>query len=304
MAAVSATLHDDEVPVDEALARRLVDSQFPQWAGLPLSPAGDGTDNRMFRLGDDLVVRLPRRPGTAADVAKEQAWVPQLAPRLPVAVPEPVGLGGPGEGYPFGWSVLRWLEGEEPGPGTVDDWERLGRDLAGVVATLHGTDTAGAVRGGRLAWYRGLPLASVADDVDAALAECRALEDLDLDVDEVGRCWRRLLAAPDPHVPHVWLHGDLRPANLLVRDGRLVAVLDFGSLSLGRPAAEHAALWHLPEAAGAAYRAELGVDDDTWARARGWALAVSLLAMPYYWRSWPEFARGGVDKVRRILAEG
>jgi aminoglycoside phosphotransferase (APT) family kinase protein len=300
---VTTTLHDDEVPVDEGLVRRLVDTQFPQWAGLPLSPAGSGTDNRMFRLGGDLVVRLPRRPATAADVAKEQAWIPRLAPALPIAVPAPVALGGPGEGYPFGWSVLRWIEGEEPGPETVDDWERLGRDLARVVAALHGADSADAVRGGRLAWYRGLPLASVAADVDAALADCRRLDGLDLDLDEVERVWRGLLATPDPDVAHVWLHGDLRPANLLVRGGRLVAVLDFGALSLGRPAAEHAALWHVPRAAGNAYRAELGLDDDTWARARGWALAVSLLAMPYYWRTWPEFAHGGVDKVRRILAE-
>lgn len=227
-------LHEDEVPVDLTLARRLVDEQFPQWADLPLSAAGDGTDNRMFRLGEELVVRLPRRPGTAADVAKEQTWIPRLGPVLPVDVPEPMALGGPGAGYPFPWSVLRWIEGEEPGPATVRDWAAFGRDLAGVVRALH---------------------------------------------------------------------GDLRSANLLVRDGRLAAVLDFGALSLGRPAAEHAAVWHFPAAMGSAYREALGVDDDTWERARGWALAVSLLAMPYYWSSWPEFAQGGVDKVRRLLAE-
>lgn len=212
-------------------------------------------------------------------------------------------LGGPGAGYPFPWSVLRWIEGEEPGPAKVRDWAAFGRDLAGVVRALHGADTGETVRGGRLAWYRGLPLVSVDDDVEAALAECRRLDGLDLDLDEVERLWSRLVSLPDPEVPDVWLHGDLRSANLLVRDGRLAAVLDFGALSLGRPAAEHAAVWHFPAAMGSAYREALGVDDDTWERARGWALAVSLLAMPYYWSSWPEFAQGGVDKVRRLLAE-
>lgn len=296
-------LHADEVAVDAPLARRLVDEQFPQWTHLELSEAGAGTDNQMFRLGEEYVVRLPRTPGTAAAVAKEQAWIPRLGAGLPVEVPEPVGLGTPTEEYPFAWSVLRWIEGEEPSSTTVRDWGRFGADLAAVVRALHAQPLHGMQRGGSLAWYRGLPLAAMTEHVEEALEECRDLDGLDLDLPAVRDLWRRLVGVPDPDVPHVWTHSDLRAGNLLVRDGRLAAVLDFGGLSIGNPTAEHAAVLEFPRAAQLAYREALDLDDDTWDRARGWKLAISLLSIPYYWPSWREFAQGGVDQINDLLAD-
>lgn len=300
-----SALHDDEIEVTEADARRLVDTQTP-WPGLPLGPAGAGTDNRMFRLGDDLAVRLPRRPGTAADVAKEQRWLPMLAPHLPLAVPEPVFRGSPDASYPYEWSVLRWIEGAEPTDATIDDWAAAGRDLADFVRALHAVPVGGARREDGLHWYRGDRLADHAAEGHALLRQVRTderLAALDLDLDAVERVWRAATGAPDPIVPEVWLHGDLRSANLVARDGRLRGVIDFGALSLGNPTAEHAAVWELPRPARTAYRERLEVDDATWLRASGWAVLVAMAGIPYYWQTWPEFAQAGVRKIQAVLAE-
>ncbi|WP_374929478.1 aminoglycoside phosphotransferase family protein [Kytococcus sedentarius] len=300
------TLHADEVPVSPADARRLIDSQTPQWRELPLTPAGHGTDNVMMRLGDDLLLRLPRRPSTAQDVAKEQRWLGHLAPHLPVAVPEPVFWGQPDEGYPFEWSVLRWIEGEHPGPGTVGDWERFGVDLAVFVRALHRIELAGATPEGALEWYRGRRLSDFRAEGQEAIDELRSFArrvDLGLDLDALQRLWDRAAGTPSPVLDAVWLHGDLRADNLLVRDGVLVGVIDFGCLSIGDPTAEHAALWEFPRAAREAYRRELGLDDDTWARATAWKVVVNLSGIPYYWESWPEFAQGCLETVQELLAE-
>lgn len=300
-------LHDDEVEVDRTTVRRLVADQFPEWADLPLRAAGHGTDNVMLRLGDDLVVRLPRTAGTAADVAKERAWLPRLARHLPVAVPAPVARGEPGHGYPFDWSVSRWIDGEHPVTGSgaeaMSDWPAFGRDLAAFVAALHAAPLMGADRDGDLRWYRGRPLATMADDGRRAIAACRRIPGLDLDMDVVEAVFEDSLAVPDPPVEHTWLHGDLRAENLVVRDGRLAGVLDFGCLSVGNPTAEHAAAWELPASARAAYRRTFGLDDATWGRARGWALLIGLLGIPYYRTTWPAFAHDCVAKVGAVLAD-
>jgi aminoglycoside phosphotransferase (APT) family kinase protein len=296
-------LHPDEVVVDDQTVRRLVDHQFPAWQRLPLTPAGHGTDNRMLRLGDDLVVRLPRKPSTAADVAKEQAWLPRLAPHLPLAVPEPVALGGPGDGYPFPWSVYRWVDGAEPDPDAVEAPARLGRDLAGFVRALHGIDLMGARREEPLSSYRGGSLRDLAASTSKNLAACRDLQDLDLDLARLESIWRAALEVDAPRVPHTWMHADLRPSNLLVRDGILVGVVDFGCLSVGDPTCEHAATWDLPPEARHAYADELGLDRSTRVRARAWALAIALSGVPYYWSTWPGFVQECLRRLRLILDE-
>ncbi|REF31187.1 aminoglycoside phosphotransferase (APT) family kinase protein [Calidifontibacter indicus] len=298
------SLHADEVSITIDDARRLVDGQCPQWRSMPLSPAGHGTDNQMFRLGNEFLVRLPRRPGTAKDVAKEQDWLPRLAPRLPQQIPEPVFRGAADDEYPFAWSVLRWIDGAEPDESTVDDWAQFGRDLAEFVEALHGIDPGDARAEGALEWYRGRRLAEFVADGHDVIEQVRGLDGLvDLDVHAVADEWHRIASVPDPVVPDVLLHGDLRSANLLARDGKLAAVIDFGALNIGNPTAEHAAVWQLPRDARVAYRERLGVDDDSWQRARAWAIFVSLLAMPYYWTSWPEFARSGIDTINTVLGE-
>ncbi|MGW1839067.1 aminoglycoside phosphotransferase family protein [Streptomyces sp. NPDC002067] len=295
------TLHEDEIAVDEAVVRSLLAAQCPQWADLPLTPAGHGTDNTLLRLGDDLLVRLPRTPGTARSLRKEREWLPRLAPRLSWAVPEPVHAGAPTERFPLTWSVHRWIDGELPGPGTVRDWAAFGTDLAAFVQELHAVDLMGAVRGGDLGWYRGGGLRECDDWAVASLEACRGVPGIDADV--LTELWRTARALPDAAGPRVWLHGDLKPTNLLVRAGRLHAVLDFGGLSVGLPDAEHAPVWDLPPEARHAYRTALDLSDATWSRARAWALAVGAAGLPYYRDSYPEFAAECAARLAAITAD-
>lgn len=294
-------LHLDEVEIDEGTVRRLIDAQFPRWAQLDLRAAGHGTDNQMLRLGDDLVVRLPRKPSTAEDVHKEQQWLPRLAPGLPVEVPAPVALGKPGTGYPFPWSIYRWVDGTELDPDHLDDPVGLGRDLAGFVRALHGIDLGGARRAGPLSSYRGGSLRDLAHSTADDIAACSALPGLDLDLAGLQAIWDAAMELDEPRVPHTWMHTDLKPSNLLVRHGRLVGVVDFGGLSVGDPTCEHAAAWDLPPEARAAYAAELGLDEGTRLRARAWALAIALAGVPYYWSTWPGFVQECLRRLRLIL---
>jgi aminoglycoside phosphotransferase (APT) family kinase protein len=303
---VTSSLHADEVALAEHAIRDLLRDQCPEWAELELAPAGAGTDNSLYRLGDDLLLRLPRTPGTAGAVAKEQRWLPRLAPHLPVAVPEPVHQGRAGPGYPLPWSVYRWIEGDEVREDTVDDWDALGRDLAGFVAALQSVDLMGAQRTGDLSSYRGGAPVDIDDFVRRSLDGCRGLvelEGLDLDVSRLEELWQHALTLPAPASDHVWLHSDLKPTNLLVSGGRLAAVIDFGGLSVGHPDAEHAPLWDLPATARDAYREALELDDLTWERARAWALAVGVSGVPYYSVTYPAFVDECLRRLQQILAD-
>jgi aminoglycoside phosphotransferase (APT) family kinase protein len=261
-------MHADEREIDEGLVRRLVDAQLPQWADLPLERVPSwGTDNALYRLGGELVVRLPRIGWAAGAAAKEQEWLARLAPLLPVDVPEPVARGEPAAGYPWGWTVCRWLEGENPSPGSVDAGE-----AAALVRAFRGLDPTVGPAG------RGTPLARDDAAFRTALGQ----------VDEFDRAavlagWEEALAAPAYDGPPVWTHGDLLPGNLLVREGRLTGLLDFGTVGVGDPAVDCLVAWSALDATGRAdFRALLDVDDDTWARGRGWALRVGVIALPYY----------------------
>ncbi|AWW38884.1 aminoglycoside phosphotransferase family protein [Streptomyces cadmiisoli] len=297
------TLHENEIPADETLVRSLLKAQRPRWADLPLSPAGAGTDNTMYRLGDDLLVRLPRTADTGRAVRKEQEWLPRLAPRLTCRVPEPVHAGTPTAAFPHAWSVHRWIDGAEAGPDTVRDWAAFGTDLAAFVRELHHVDLMGATRADALSWYRGGTLGPCDEWVGKALADCRSTVGPALDVDTLERLWRDALTLPEPAGTHVWLHGDLKPTNLLVRDGRLHAVIDFGALSLGFPDAEHAALWDLPPLAREAYRDAMNLDDTTWLRARAWAIAVGVSGISCYWHTFPAFVAECRARLRAILTD-
>lgn len=296
-------LHVDETPVDLALAGRLVAIEFPEWSDLPLTPAGGGTDNIMFRLGADLLLRVPRTPGTAAALVKEQTWLPRLAPYLPVRIPEPVAAGRPVAGFPHRWAVYRWIQGTEPSPGTVEDWPSFGRALAEFVRALRAADSMGACRSPGLNFYRGQRFADRPAWTYDVLADCADLPDEDTDLAHSRAVIDAADAAGSPHLRPTWLHGDLRPANLLAHDGRLAAVIDFGALSIGDPTAEHAAVWDLPRAAREAYRGALSVDDATWLRAAAWSLLIGLSGIVHYRISWPDFADGCRRRVREVLAD-
>lgn len=298
-----APMHVDEVVIDEETVRHLIDHQFPEWERLALTPAGHGTDNHMLRLGDEFVVRLPRTSGTATDVAKEQEWLPSLAPHLPLSIPEPVALGRPNERYPFPWSVYRWVDGTVLHPERMEDLQRLGRDLAGFVRALHSIELMGARREEPLLSYRGGSLRDLSHKTLENLNACRRLADLDLDLDGLKSIWLGAMELDEPQLPHTWMHTDLKPSNLLVRDGTLVGVIDFGGLSVGDPTCEHAATWDLPAEARHAYADELGLDENTRLRARAWALAISLSGVPYYWFTWPDFTQECVRRLQLILSD-
>ncbi|PTA68890.1 phosphotransferase [Deinococcus arcticus] len=293
-------MHDHEIEVSAALVARLVATQCPQWAGLPLRRvASAGTDNAVYRLGEALLVRLPRVDWAAEDVAKEQTWLPRLAPHLPVAVPPPLFAGGPGEGYPFPWAVYRWLPGPEATLETVRDGHEFARDLARFILALrrlpapHGEAPLGS---------RGVPLRTRDDATRHAIAGCAALGLLD--PDPVTAAWEGALAAPVWAGPPTWLHGDLKPGNLLAQGGRLSAVIDWSALTLGDPAADLLPAWNLLDpATRATFRAALAPDDATWARGRGWALSVGLLAWPYYRHTNPELARISQRQIQAVMSE-
>jgi aminoglycoside phosphotransferase (APT) family kinase protein len=259
-----------EVDTSARLVRRLLTAQFPRWAGLALAPVGSGGwDNVIYRLGDDLTVRLPRRALGAAHTEREHRWLPLLAPHLPLPVPVPLGQGMPGEGYPWRWSVCRWLRGETAAVAAVSDPGQAAAALAGFVAALRAVDPAG----GPDSEFRGVPLAARDADVRAAVA---ALDGV-LDPTPVLAAWHAAVAAPVWWGRGVWMHGDLHPANLLVHRGRLSGVLDFGLVAVGDPACDVMAAWtFLPAPARERFRAALPAGEAVWARAQGWALDFGL----------------------------
>lgn len=277
-------LHADELDVDLPLVRRLVDQQLPAYAGLPLRPLNaSGSSNALFRLGDDLMVRLPRQPGGSETIDKEARWLPVVAPALPVAVPEVVAAGRPAHGYPERWSVVRWLPGEPPAAGAPTE-PALAGDLAVVVSALREAPVPErASADPALRWYRGESLAGLDETMRVNLADCRAMPGLDLDLDRAERLYAEARDLPSYDGPARWLHGDLLAENLLVVGGRLSAVLDFGGLAVGDPTVDLVVAWEVLDApARAAFRDAVGVDDATWLRGRAWALALALMSFPYY----------------------
>ncbi|MEV8566819.1 aminoglycoside phosphotransferase family protein [Streptomyces sp. NPDC051322] len=289
-------MHADEAHTDAALVRRLIAAQFPQWADLLVEQVDSaGTSNAMYRLGRDLVVRLPRIPGAAGDVEKEHRWLPRLAPSLPVAVPVPLGRGAPAEGYPWPWSVYHWLPGENPTAERVPRPDLLAADLARFVAALHRIDPADGS-----ASYRSEPLAGRDAETRGAIGDLRGI----VDTASATAAWDAALRAPARPGPAVWIHADLQPGNLLVADGRLSAVIDFGCLGLGDPAVDLIAAWYvLPADARDTFRAALEADDAAWARGRGWALSIALIELRYYRETNPVMAATAQHVIQAVLAD-
>jgi aminoglycoside phosphotransferase (APT) family kinase protein len=295
-------LHPDELDVDAALVRRLVAGQFPQWRDLPVrSVRSSGSDNMIYRLGTEMSVRLPRRTGrTCESLDKEYEWLPRLAPCLPLAVPLPIAKGAPGEGYPCGWAVYRWLEGEAATRELLDDPRRTAVDLAGFLSALQAIDVAGAPVPGEHNFFRGVPLVTRDASVRSAIGSLRSV----LDARAVTAAWESALAAPEWAGPPVWLHGDFADGNLLARGSRLSGVVDFGGLAAGDPACDLIAAWSfLPAEERRVFRAALSVDDAMWARGRGWALSVALIALPYYWTTNPARVAYSRQRIEEVLAD-
>lgn len=292
-------MNPDEIDIDRPTVVRLIAKQFPQWAGLPITAVRSaGTDNAIFRLGDDMAVRLPRRPGVVATLAREQRWLPRLAPLLPLAIPLPLAEGVPGEGFPFPWSVYRWLDGrnvvDEPVVDLPDAAVRLGR----FVAALQRIDAAG----GPPPSFRGGPVSALDDRVRVQIRDLGA----DGTVDPVlaTAVWETALAAPAWQGPPRWVHADLSPMNLLASRGTLTAVIDFGGIGIGDPAIDMLPAWAwLTTQTRELFRAQVDADDATWARGRGWGLSLALGAMHYYRVSNPVMAANGEQAISQLIAD-
>jgi aminoglycoside phosphotransferase (APT) family kinase protein len=293
-------MHPGMHPIDDDLVRRLIAGQFSQWAGPAVErwPSG-GTVNAMYRLGEDMVIRLPLVRGGAEDVSTEQEWLPRLAPHLPTRIPEVLGAGEPALGYPWPWSVYRWLAGEHPEAGALSEPMLLAEDLAAFVAAMRSITLPAAPKA-----HRGGPVASLDAETQAAIKELRGIPQEDVDCDAAAAVWEEALRAPDWDGPPVWLHADLMPGNLLVDGGRLASVIDFGCMGLGDPACDLFPAWNLlPRDAREVFRAALVVDDETWIRGRGRTLSQALIALPYYRRKNPAMAHNARHVIRAVLDE-
>ena len=288
-------MHAGEVHIDAALVGRLIAEQFPRWADLPIRAVrSTGTVNAIYRLGDRLCARLPRVEEWAQDLEKEWRWLPKLAPHLPLRVPEPLGKGHPTGSYPFSWAVYGWIDGRPYSDDLVDDEQQAARELARFVAELRRIDPAGAPRSGRR------PLRELDAVTRAAIEAARGV----IDDDAATAAWERALEAPAWKGTPVWIHADLLRPNVLVRDGQLRAVIDFGGTGVGDPAADVIAAWSVFGRTGRrAFRDALDVDDGTWNRARGFALHQAALIIPYYGRTNPEFVSLARRTVEEVLAD-
>jgi aminoglycoside phosphotransferase (APT) family kinase protein len=299
---MTTRLHDDEPDTGPEVVRRLLRRQVPTTAGRALAPVtSTGSDNALYRLGTGLVVRLPRLPGAARGLAVELDWLPRLTD-LPAAVPVVVHAGRPQEAYPFRWAVLRWIEGVDAWAARQhSDWfgAPLGHDLAAVVQHLRRTAVADAPLRGP--GERGGPL----EELDARVRRWLAEADGLVDVRAVRRAWDQCREGARDAVPPVLVHGDLIPGNLLVRDGRLTAVLDWGGLGAGDPAQDLIPAWSvLDEAGAAAFRQDLDVDEATWLRARGFALEQAVGGVVYYTPRRHPLGSVMQRTLQRLLADG
>ncbi|MFD0057498.1 aminoglycoside phosphotransferase family protein [Streptomyces sp. NPDC127168] len=285
--------------IGEALVRRLVGSQFSQWAGMELKlldPAG--SDHVIYRLGEELSVRLPRHSGAIGQARKELQWLPRLAPHLPLAVPVPVGVGEPDFGYPWPWAVSRWLDGEVATVDALGDSPGAAVDLARFLVALQGVAPEGFPDGNAGDALAGRPLSDRDRATRVAIAEVDGM----FDATAMTELWNAALSAPGWDRSPVWFHGDFHTGNLLARDGRLSAVIDFGGLGVGDPACDLMIAFTLMSAdSRAAFRDALGVDDATWLRGRGWALATGLNAYTYYAAVNPRVAAQTTRQITQAL---
>ncbi|MFG2051177.1 aminoglycoside phosphotransferase family protein [Micromonospora sp. NPDC048935] len=256
------------------LVKRLIETQFPQWAGLPLHLVEPGgSDHVIHRLGEELAVRLPRHTGAVSQAEKEYRWLPQLAPHLPLAIPQPVAVGRPDIGYPWPWAVSQWLDGEVATSDALGQSREAAVALAGFLSALQRFPAREAPPGD------GRELAARDDGTRTAIAQVAGV----FDAAALTSVWETALSAPGWNRPPVWFHGDFHTGNILTVNGRVSAVIDFGGLGVGDPARDMTIAFTLmSRATRAVFRAALGVDDPTWARGRGWAVATGLNAYCSY----------------------
>ncbi|RWK08050.1 MAG: aminoglycoside phosphotransferase family protein [Mesorhizobium sp.] len=288
-------MNNPKLGIDTDLVRRLVDAQFPKWRHLPVSPvASGGWDNRTFHLGDEMTVRLPSAAPYSLQVEKEHRWLPQLAPHLPLPIPMPLAMGEPTADYPWHWSVYRWIEGETAKTGQITDLRAFALSLADFLVALKRIDPAGGPAPGQHNFHRGGPLRVYDGEARLAIA---ALEG-EIDTQAATIVWEAALAATWQGSP-VWFHGDVAWGNLLVDEGRLSAIIDFGTSGVGDPSCDLAIAWTFFEGESRkVFRDRIAVDDATWARGRGWTLWKALITLAGH-----DANQAEAEKSRRVIDE-
>jgi aminoglycoside phosphotransferase (APT) family kinase protein len=289
-----------QASITPSLVRRLVASQFPQWARLPITPViPGGWDNRTFRLGTEMSVRLPSAAGYASKVAIEQRWLPKLAPLLPLPIPTPLAQGAPAEGYPWPWSVYRWIDGESALTGRIANRRQFARDLAHFLTTLQRIEPMGGPTPGPHNFFRGGSLAVYDHETWTAIAAL----DGHIDTAAAAGTWRAALAAAWLGPP-AWFHGDVAAGNLLVKDRRLCAVIDFGGLGVGDPACDLVIAWtFLSGESRDLFRSLMPADRAMWARAHGWALWKAMKTLVESMTADPARAAEARRVIDDVLAE-
>lgn len=281
---------------DTKLVTALIADQFPQWAALPIRRVEpNGWDNRTFHLGDSMSVRMPSGPGYAAQVTKEHAWLPRLAPPLPLPIPTPIAKGTPGRGYPFDWSVYSWFDGENSSSASIADMPRFATDLAEFLLALQGISADGGPEAGAHSCFRGAPLATYDDETRHAIESLRGA----IPTDAATQAWHTALAATWSGDP-VWFHGDIAEGNLLTREGKLAAVIDFGCCGVGDPACDLVIAWTLFQGESRReFRRAMNVDEAMWQRGRGWALWKALITL----ESDPRESQPKTEAARRVIEQ-
>ncbi len=289
-------MHTEEIEIDESLVKRLVTVQFPEWAELPgQQVTSSGTDNALFRLGSDKVVRLPRIYWAVDQISLEWEWLPKLAPHLPLPISKPLALGSPTGEYAWNWAIYQWIEGEIATYEHIAEPLRFAKELGEFILALQRVDTVGIA----LSTNRGVPLIRRDRETCKAIDSCK-----DILSDTINNTsltiWKTSLQLPAWRNPPVWTHADLQAGNLLVREGQLSAVIDFGCMGVGDPACELIVAWNLFTAEMREVLKEtLKVDEATWLRGRAWALSVAFIALPYYVNTSPTIANAS----RRTIME-
>jgi len=273
---MSAAQTFDNSAITLSLVTDLIAEQFPQWAHLSIkAPELSGCDNRIFRLGEEMSIRLPSAEKYAPQVQKEQKWLPILAPHLSFRIPEPLAMGQPSKNYPWNWSVYRWIEGESATPLLIDDLQLFASGLAQFLNELHKIDPTDGPLAGAHNFYRGDSPSVYDAETRSAISQLRGF----IDVNAVTSVWEKAISSKWSNNP-VWIHGDFSAENILVKDGRLAAVIDFECMGVGDPACDLVSAWtFLTKESRKVFRSHLSLDPDTWARARGWALWKALVTI-------------------------
>jgi len=264
----------EKIQVTLDIINALIAEQFPQWANLKITPVrNSGWDNITFHLGDSMLIRMPSAQCYVAQVEKEQHWLPKLAPHLPLRIPKPLALGVPNNQYPWHWSIYEWIEGAVASKDSIDSLPDFATDLGHFLKVLQAINTTDAPTPGAHNFYRGGLLKTYAADVEQSINILRST----IDVSAVQIIWNKALSSQWQSAP-VWLHGDIAPGNLLTREGKLSAVIDFGCCAVGDPACDLAIAWTFFDTESRArFKAALSIDENTWARGKGWALWKALL---------------------------